>query len=254
MYTVEGYGAGGLWKTTNAGVDWDQVLPVDILNAFSYGGQIDGVAIDPTDHEHLVVESHGNAGATGICAVQTCLAESTDAGRTWKRRSIPRLWGENSSVAILDRSTWLYCTLFDGMFRTTDQGQTWDRVPLPNGSNPSCNVYNPYVYRDSGGRYYVPSVQTGILRSAPHDSGTWTFLANSPTGTTILPAGANLIVSDQWHLVYKSSPLDDLKTWTQLPSPSAPDDHGGVYLAYDNAHRILYSVNYSAGLWQIGAP
>ena len=26
MYVVQGYGAGGVWKSTNAAVDWEQVL------------------------------------------------------------------------------------------------------------------------------------------------------------------------------------------------------------------------------------
>jgi hypothetical protein len=39
MYTVQGYGTSGLWKSTNAGVDWANVLTPEITSAFYTGGQ-----------------------------------------------------------------------------------------------------------------------------------------------------------------------------------------------------------------------
>ncbi len=254
MYTVEGYGAGGLFKTTNGGMDWDQVLPDDILNAFSYKGQIDSVNIDPSDHTHLLVESHGSNGATGVCATQTCLAESKDEGATWTLISIPTAWGENSGVVMLSRTTWLYCSLFGGLFRTTDEGMSWKPVSMPSGAQTSCNVYNPYLYQDSSGSYYMPSLQGGVLKSAPQDSSTWSFIPNSPKGTTLLPTSTNLVVSNQFQLGYSIAPQSNAGSWTNLPTPVGPSsDHGGIYLAYDSLHHILYSANFAGGLWQIGA-
>src|SRR3984957_3995271 len=64
MYTVQGYVASGLWKSTNAGVDWTNVLTPAITAAFYTGGQITGIGMDPGDHTHLVIESHGGSGCT----------------------------------------------------------------------------------------------------------------------------------------------------------------------------------------------
>ena len=100
MYVVEGYGSSGLWKSTNGGVDWANVLTDPaITSAFYANGFITGVDIDPTDHTHLVIESHGNCASGHLCA-----AESSDSGGTWKLIDMAAVgaWSENSSIAMLD--------------------------------------------------------------------------------------------------------------------------------------------------------
>jgi hypothetical protein len=38
-------------------------------------------------------------------------------------------------------------------------------------------------------------------------------------------------------------------TWTRMKSPSI--SAGGSYMAYDADHHVLYSSNYSGGLWRV---
>ena len=46
---------------------------------------------------------------------------------TWKLLEIPQPWAENSSVAILSRTTWLWGGFFGGLWQTADEGATWTR-------------------------------------------------------------------------------------------------------------------------------
>jgi hypothetical protein len=238
MYVVQGYGAGGLWKTTNAGLDWDQVFSKAVLDAFPYGGQTDSIAIDPTDHQHLVAESHG----------ANNLAESTDAGATWKLISAPA-WGENSSLAILDKKTWIFCDFFNGLYRTSDQGASFQNV-TPNGAGAvSCNYYTPSVYRSASGTYYL-AAGNGVIQSA--DTITWSLIPNSGgRHTTVVGTGEDLIAGDQWSLNYFIAKESAPTMWKPLPGPSGgPSGQGASFMAYDATHHLLYSSNFNGGLWQ----
>jgi hypothetical protein len=252
MYVVEGYGSSGLWKSTNGGVDWENVLTDPTVTAAFYAkGFITGVSIDPTNHLHLVVESHGNC-ASGA----TCAAESTDGGATWKLvdMSAAGAWSENSSVAILDEKNWIYCGLFSGLYRTSDQGASWQAVDA-GGALPSCNYYDPTVWRDAKGRYYVPAIAytgPGLLQSQPNDPTQWSIVPGSPQATVLLPTHQNLVLSGRAGFSIASQA--DPTSWTTLAAPASwTSTSDGVYLAYDRAHHLLYATNWGPGglgLWQ----
>jgi hypothetical protein len=251
MYVVEGYGSSGLWKSTNGGVDWQNVLTDPTVTAAFYAnGFITGVDIDPTDHTHLVVESHGNC-STGA----TCAAESTNGGSSWTLVDMKAAgaWSENSSIAILDRTTWIYCGLFSGMFRTADEGATWQPVDA-GGALPSCNYYDPRVWLDSTGRTYVPAIAytgAGLLQSQPNGNATWTLVPGSPQATVLMPTEKNLILSGRGSPFWIASQSDPT-TWTTLATPASwASGSSGVFLAYDGAHHVLYSSNWGGGLWQL---
>jgi hypothetical protein len=249
MYVVEGYGSSGLWKSTNAGVDWANVLDPTITAAFYANGFITGVNIDPANHLHVVVESHGNCASGALCA-----AESLDAGSTWKLIDMSSVggWSENSSIAMVDKTTWLYCGLFSGFFRTSDEGATWLTVDA-GGALPSCNYYDPRLWQAADGRYYVPAIAytgPGLLQSAPNDATSWSLVSGSPQATVLLPTEKHLILSGRSGSFWIASQSDPT-TWTALATPAAwMGNDSGIFLAYDGVHHILYSSNWGLGLWQ----
>ena len=53
LYANINYGAMGLFKSTNGGVDWDSILSTEASKALQYGGFVEHIAIDPTNHLHL---------------------------------------------------------------------------------------------------------------------------------------------------------------------------------------------------------
>jgi hypothetical protein len=270
MYTVQGYGASGLWKSTNAGVDWANVMTPEISKAFYAGGQITGIAMDPGDHTHLVIESHQGSGCTyADGALGTCLAESTDSGTTWTLLEIPQAWQENSSVAILSRKTWLWGGFFGGLWQTIDEGATWTEVIVDDAGAPhglpnayaETNYYEPYSWQDSAGRYYLPSkswfLPGGVLRSEPNDASHWSAIPGSPQGQFLYPTSTQLVISSEADPHYYIASQTDPTKWAALAGPDAGvNSQGGlgVYAAYDSTHHILYSSCFNSGLWEKYVP
>ena len=156
-FSISGYGAGGLWKSPNGGVDWDQTIPADSeVGKTLLGNFTNEVALDPTDHLHLLVTPHGgcnDAYASG------CIGETNDGGVTWHIVKSPPD-GEGGGPYIIDKNTWLLAA--GGLFRTGDAGKTWQNV-APGGAT-AMGGGNP-LYRSPGGTYFIPAL-TGVLKSS----------------------------------------------------------------------------------------
>jgi hypothetical protein len=250
MYVVLGYGAPGLWRTTNGGVDWDQVLPPEILSAFPYNGYPAAIAIDPTNHEHLLLAPHLSS-PTGICSSNGCLAESTDWGATWKLITTAPGFGENDGVVMLNRTTWLFCHWMGGLERTVDSGVTWDDVTPAGAQSASCNVYTPHTYRSASGTYYIPS-QNGVLLGT-NEGANWTLDPAPGRLTGIMETGTQVFGGFMWAPGFQVSPKTEPLRWSEFgpKQDGVPSDTGGVYMGYDSVHKVFYSSNFNGGLWQI---
>jgi hypothetical protein len=244
MYSVQGYGANGLWKTTNAGVDWDQIETANVTSAFPFGGFTEAITIDPTNHEHLIVEPHGTG--TGQCA-SGCLAESNDEGKTWSLLAAPG-WGENSGVAVVDAKNWFFCDFFNGFYHTTDGGASWHDATITGGGGiVSCNYYTPFIYRRKDGTFFAPT-QNGVIQSV--DGASWTTTAKGKF-TTLVGTGTHLIAGNQWSPGMFTATEANPATWTSFPSaPGLSNSVGSVYLTYDATHKVLYSSSFTGGLWE----
>ena len=274
---MQGYGTSGLWKSTNAGVDWTNVLTPEITNAFYTGGQITGcIGMDPGDQARTwssrataAPAAPTTSGADGG-GVGTCLAESTDSGMTWKLLEIPQPWAaENSSVAIIARETWLWGGFFGGLWQTTDEGATWKEVlvndagssaGLPN-AYAETNYYESYSWQDSNGRYYLPTkswfLPGGVIRSEPNDTSRWTAIPGSPQAQFLYPTSTQLVMSSESDPHYYIASQSDPTTWTPLAGPDAGENSQmglGVYAAYDSSHHILYASCFNSGLWEKYVP
>ncbi len=209
-----------------------------------------------------------DAGADGG-GIGTCLAESTDSGATWKLLEIPRPWEENSSVAILSRTTWLWGGFFGGLWQTANEGATWTEVPVNDaGSSPGLpnayaetNYYEPYVWKDSSGRYYLPTkswfLPGGVIRSDPGDTTRWSAIPGSPQAQFLYPTSTQLVMSSEADPHYYIASQSDPTTWKELAGPDAGNNSQGglgVFEAYDSYHHILYSSCFNSGLWQKYVP
>ena len=106
IYVANIHDATNLWKSTNGGVDWDQLFPpgsdVDkIIHGFA-----DAVSMDPNDHKHLIIGFHDNCEAPYAPA---CEAETTDSGATWRLFKLPtKGWEEGAGPWVIDATTSLY--------------------------------------------------------------------------------------------------------------------------------------------------
>jgi photosystem II stability/assembly factor-like uncharacterized protein len=216
------YGAtgGGVWKTTDGGINWESVSDGSVFGT----GSVGAIAVSDSD-PNVVYVGMGESPIRGNVSHGDGVYKSTDAGKTWKRigledtRQIPRIrvhpknpdlvyvaalghvWGPNEQR---------------GVFRSKDGGKTWEKVfnrgnkagaidLILDPSNPNTmyagfwEVYRKPWTLESGG----PG--SGIFKSI--DGGdTWTELTRNTglprgmigkVGVTVSPANPERI----WALV-----------------------------------------------------
>jgi hypothetical protein len=115
-------------------------------------------------------------------------------------------------------------------------------------------VFGGYVGSDDN--VYLGVGNTGIIvspRAQIDGSGSsWTKLPNSPIATAIIDDGVSLFASNGWDMSgqpFYRAPLGNPGAWTQMKSPSVVS--GGNPMVYDSAHHIVYSANWSGGLWRL---
>jgi photosystem II stability/assembly factor-like uncharacterized protein len=245
IYVVNGYGSPGtLLKSTNGGVDWDDLFPAgsNVNTNVEYGGFTQALGLDPGDPKHLVVTFHAN------CKNQyapMCLGESKDAGATWRLFKGPAEatgWAEAASVTVLGSDSYLFVTPADnGAFYTGDGGQTWAHVV----TGPAYSTYSGGTYLTADGTLYLGVANTGIFYSRAVASSplgkAWTLIPKSPQASVVIGDGVSLYAAWGWDTGGKpfySSPAADAGTWTHLDSPAIA---GPGYLDYDAAHHIVYA-------------
>jgi hypothetical protein len=241
IYAVNGYGRElGLWKTTNGGVDWDQLFPPESEVAKTVDYNFTSiVAMDPTDHRHLVVSFHSpckGAYAPG------CQAESKDSGATWRLFKGPG-GSEGGGPIVLGPTTWLYGAPLDAsLYRTADSGATWQKVAGQGAHYQS--------YRAKDGTYYIGTGQ-GIIKSS--DGAAWSLIPNSSGQLTgIAGDGQSIFVSSQFGGKYYSAPEATATGWKEIATPGRPNTGWGAYwMAYDPDHHILYATQQKGGLWRV---
>jgi len=243
IFTVAGYGPNGVWKSTNGGVDWEQAFPADIMQVFIYGGFTARVAMDPTDHLHVLAAPHFSC-QNGHS--NSCILESKDSGKTWAVVENAPDSGEGSGLSMLDSKIWFWMT-GGGIWRTDNAGQAWTKVYGGSASDG--------FYAAKDGSLYVGS-DPKLLRST--DNGiTWTAISTASSSTSITGDGTTVFSSRsvctgssaQGYQPYSSALESSPTVWTALKSP--PMFQGGRQIAYDADHHILYSENCNEGFWRV---
>ena len=249
LYTVAGYGgAQGIWKSTNGGVDWTQMMSQDLTSSTS--ADIYSIAIDPRDSQHLLVGFHSPWQGSGNAGV----LESRDGGRTWIQHPSAGPWGAGHYVMFVDSATWILATQVAGLWRTTDSGGTWAQVSTENMQHGG-----EQLYQSSDGSLYIGSVQR-LLRST-NRGVSWAAVQGLPStpdgynavigdGTFLYASPANTgSTSDGSQRPYYYSLESDGITWRAFNGQVFID--GPMSMAMDGPHQILFSSNWRAGVWRL---
>jgi len=251
LYANSGYSSSsGAWKSTNGGVDWKALWPPvdpELAKVVQYNF-VHKIRIDPGDHQHLLISFHASCNAPYKSA---CIAESNDAGATWKMVNGDASWtgSEDQTIWFLDNSqTWLYASQSNGMWRTSDGGATWKVIDAAWGGHNGGQLYR------AKNKVFYHSGPAGLLRSS--DGISWSRMASTGNGMIGITGDGSALYASHGpyaeappYLPYYTAPETDGQAWTHLTSPLLAT--GGYELAYDPDHHLLYSTNATAGFWRV---
>ncbi|NRA95458.1 MAG: glycosyl hydrolase [Planctomycetes bacterium] len=125
---------GGVWKTQDGGRSWKNV------SDGAFGASIGAVAVSEWD-PNVIYAGGGEKTVRGNVAHGDGMWRSTDAGRTWKQTGLTdsrhisriRIHPKNPDLAYAAVMGHLFGPNEQrGVFRTSDGGETWDRVHFVN--------------------------------------------------------------------------------------------------------------------------
>lgn len=165
-----GAAAGGVWKTTNAGEEWQPMM--DQVNAIAMGA----LCIDPDD-PNIIYAGTGEQVINANTYFGCGLMRSTDAGQTWNVFALTNV-GAFSRVYIHPKNkNLMMCGAMGadaGVWKSTDKGLTWTRVR-------TGQVYDLSMNPDDPDQWAAAVSQDGI--SMTTDAGqTWTTRMNGLVG------------------------------------------------------------------------
>jgi hypothetical protein len=256
LYAGDGVrgGSNGFWISTDGGDNF--VLPKGLTDALKTAGidnqDIYDVAPDPTDFKHVLISFHYRWGWTDTkWNTNSGVMESKDGGMTWIVHDPIMGWGSGHAVKFLynpalclgDSNTWLLATQGDGFWKTIDGGATWKQVSKTNITHGGGTIYYTAagVLYASGAEQTMRSTDNGDTWTSVGPNGTWCVYGDGTTLYTGKSFGANQ--------PYSVSPEKDGMSWTAFNAQKFPD--GPYEMAYDWMNGILYSSNWSSGLWAL---
>jgi hypothetical protein len=242
VYTNSGYGSNGLFKSTNGGVDWEGIWPPpaqpELAEAFTYNFA-NVVAIDPSDHEHILLTFHEECLPPHPA---TCIAETFDAGASWRLIDGDPSWNGNEGQVIFfleDSSTWLWGSQTNGFWRVEGSGATFE----PIAGMTTSHLQGSQLVQTDDGRYFVAGAD-GVWRSDDGTASSWTLIPDTGpiVGGLVLDEGT-LYASTCYFGDFCDDPrflksTDDGETWSDMGGPAL--DMGGTF-AFDPGHGVLYS-------------
>jgi photosystem II stability/assembly factor-like uncharacterized protein len=209
--------AGGIWKTTSAGVTWypifDQFTQVDSIGAIQVS----------TSNPNIVYAGTGDS-------VQGSLGDgvykSTDSGRTWTHVGLEETTKVNRIVIDPeDPNIVLASTQGDarrtgaGIFRTTDGGRTWQNTLRPENANGT---------RDVACAFDMPNV---VFATSQGTLGGGGFGGGGGGAAAAAPPASNGTA------LYKST--DEGRTWAKVSTlPPYTGRIGVAVAAHTNGQRV----------------
>jgi photosystem II stability/assembly factor-like uncharacterized protein len=231
---------GGVWKTTDAGLNW---LPIS--DSFFKTGSVGAIAVAGSDPNTIYV-GMGEACVRGNASNGDGVYKSIDGGRTWRNVGLEQTYHIGAVVVHPKNPEIVYVAALGhlwgpnperGVYRSTDGGQTWKQVlthgPDTGAADIAMDPSNPRVLYagfweasrkpwrlDSGG----PG--SGIWKST--DGGdSWQDLSHAPG----LPRGV------QGRIGITVSPANPERVWAIVEAAD-----GGVFRS-DNGGRTWTRLN-----------
>jgi photosystem II stability/assembly factor-like uncharacterized protein len=188
-YYMGGVGS-GVWKTTNAGQSWENISD-DTFGTSSVGA----IAVAETDPNVVYVGMGEHAPRGVMTSHGDGIYKSTDAGHTWRHMGLPNsraisdviIHPADENVVYVSVQGAPYGFTEDrGVYRTTDGGETWDKVlyvsDRAGASSLSMDPNNPRILYAG---FWEHLRQGWTVQSGGEGSGLWRTMDGGDTWETV---------------------------------------------------------------------
>ncbi|NUN94821.1 MAG: hypothetical protein HUU16_01495 [Candidatus Omnitrophica bacterium] len=158
----------GVWRTQDGGRTWEERSD-GIASEIAYNRSIRSLAVDPSNPNHLLTGTEPRGGDPAK------VHQTLDGGGTWTMiPSAPTAIAHKIHFLRGAPSTVLIGTLGDGVWRSTNGGNTWNKLPeFPQYSNIND------IAEESGGRLFASQAATfntqGGIFISDTQGASWTF-------------------------------------------------------------------------------
>jgi photosystem II stability/assembly factor-like uncharacterized protein len=261
LYVTQGYGALGLWRSDDGGVNWTNIfsnnafLPDGTNIAADVGGDVHSVHIpDPAQPNHLFVTLHGYSGTSGNIGVM----ESVDCGGRWTLRKTTNFRFETHNQIILPFDTKIW-TVVAGtlsptvyMWRTTDGGATWNEVV---GGELGRNIGRSFAW--AGSTVYAGTDYYGGVFKTTDRGASWKKVLNASRVSWVVATNTMVYAADG----YGGSPTKIMRAaqnndtvWTADASVTMNDNGHTADVTHDGSHYIIIAPQHKAGVWRYVEP
>ncbi len=261
LYVVQGYGAGGVWKSVDGGVNWTNVwdnniyAPDGVTNIFSdVGSDIHVVQIvDPYDKNHLIATLHSYWGTGNNNGV----FETTDGGGKWivHKSQTFNFQPHSDIIFAVDAKTWVVTPgdITQPMQRTTDGGATWNPIGLP----PERSIGRNFVF--VGSTIYSGTDYSGSVYKSTDRGASWSSTGSGGKSSWVTATATTLYAGSGYGYAAGAAqvlhaPLNNDTAWVSDTPAGMMQDGSYAVTTFDGSHYVIIAAQQRSGIWRYVEP
>lgn len=246
--------AGGIWKSTDAGINWQPLA--DYLPQIG----VSGIAIHPTDSKTIYIatgdDDSGDSYAVGVM-------KSTDGGITWSTTGTISADSMNDIYIDPNNTNTVLVATSTGVFKTTNAGVSWTQKLAGNIIDLKKKPGSSLIWYAASASTFYRSVDGGNTFTSSSING---FSGSRRIALAVTPANPNLVyfvsyngssIKNGFNGVYKSSnsgssftkttETDDIfegsQSWYDLAITVSDSNENTVYIGVLNIWKSTDGAN-----------